>query len=158
MKKLFFAIAFLLCTCSISAQTVKLSLQNANTNTNVNGAVINKGDEFLVTVMADGNGNTSTRALYFDFEYQNTAFQLMTVNHTGTGGNGGIIPYGSQITMSYQDYPGYSYNKTSLNTTDNGNTNYNNCQYTYTQGGPKSILRIYLNWSIAQGAWGQIDY
>lgn len=156
MKKVFLALVFLLCICSISAaQTVKLSLQNANTNTNVNGAVINKGDEFLVTVMADGNGNTSTRALYFDFEYQNTAFQLMTVNHTGTGGNGGIIPYGSQISMSYQDYPGYSYNKTSLNTTDNGNTNYNNCQYTYAAGGPKSILRVYLNWSIASGGLGK---
>lgn len=155
MKKLWFALAaILLLTYSTSAQTVKLSLQNANTNTNVNGTVINKGDEFFVTVMADGNGNTSTRALYFDFEYQNTAFQLMTVNHTGTGGNGGIIPYGSQISMSYQDYPGYSYNKTTLNTTDNGNTNYNNCQYTYTAGGPKSILRVYLNWSIAQGGLG----
>ena len=155
MKKLWFALAaILLLTYSTSAQTVKLSLQNANTNTNVNGAVINKGDEFLVTVMADGNSNTSTRALYFDFEYQNTAFQLMDVTHTGTGGNGGIIPYGSQITMSYQNYPGYTYYKTAQNTTDNGNTNYNNCDYRYTQGGPKSILRVYLNWSIAQGGLG----
>ena len=156
MKKLFFTLAaILLLTYSTSAQTVKLSLQNANTNTNVNGAVINKGDEFLVTVMADGNGNTSTRALYFDFEYQNTAFQLISVNHTGTGGNGGIIPYGSQISMDYQNYPGYSYNKTAQNTTDNGNTNYNNSQYNYTQGGSKSILRVYLNWSIVSGGLGK---
>jgi hypothetical protein len=155
MKKLLFILAaILLLTYSTSAQTVKLSLQNANTNVNVNGNVINKGDEFVVTVMADGNGNTSTRALYFDFEYQNTAFQLMTVSHTGTGGNGGIIPYGSQISMSYQNYPGYSYNKTTSNTTDNGNTNYNNCQYTYAQGGSKSILRVYLNWAIANGGLG----
>lgn len=156
MKKLCFILAaILLLTYSTSAQTVKLSLQNANTNTNVNGTVINKGDEFIVTVMADGNNNTSTRSLYFDFEYQNTAFQLISVNHTGTGGNGGIIPYGSQITMDYMQYPGYSYNKTSLNTTDNGNTNYNNCQYNYTQGGPKTILRVYLNWSIASGGLGK---
>ena len=142
MKKLWLALAaILLLTYSTSAQTVKLSLQNANTNTNVNGAVINKGDEFLVTVMADGNSNTSTRSLYFDFEYQNTAFQLMTVSHTGTMGNGGIMPAGSQISISHQDYTGYSYNKTTLNTTDNGNTNYNNAQYNYTQGGSKSILR-----------------
>lgn len=155
MKKLCFILAaILLLTYSTSAQTVKLSLQNANTNTNVNGTVINKGDEFLVTVMADGNGNTSTRALYFDFEYQNTAFQLMSVSHTGTGGNGGIIPYGSQITMDYQDYPGYNYYKTNQNTTDNGNTNYYNSQYTYTQGGSKSILRVYLNWAIASGGLG----
>ena len=156
MKKLFFTLAaILLLTYSTSAQTVKLSLQNANTNTNVNGAVINKGDEFLVTVMADGNGNTSTRALYFDFEYQNTAFQFISVNHTGTGGNGGIIPYGSQISMDYQDYPGYNYNKTTQNTTDNGNTNYYNSQYNYTQGGSKSILRVYLNWTVASGGLGK---
>lgn len=155
MKKLcFILVAILLCTYSISAQTVKLSLQNANTNTNVNGAVINKGDEFLVTVMADGNGNTSTRALYFDFEYQNTAFQFVSVANTGTGGNGGIIPYGSQISMSFQNYPGYSYTKTAQNTTTNGNTNYYNSQYAYTQGGSKSILRVYLNWSIASGGLG----
>jgi hypothetical protein len=155
MKKLLLIVQFILLLTGHSyAQTVKLSLQNANTNTNVNGAVINKGDEFLVTVMGDGNGNTSTRALYFDFEYQNTAFQLMTVNHTGTGGNGGIIPYGSEITMSYQDYPGYSYYKTNQNTTDNGNTNYYNSQYSYTQGGSKSILRVYLNWAVAQGGLG----
>jgi hypothetical protein len=156
MKKLWFALAaILLLTYSTSAQTVKLSLQNANTNTNVNGTVINKGDEFVVTVMADGNNNTSTRALYFDFEYQNTAFQLMSVNHTGTMGNGGIIPYGSQVSMDYQDYPGYSYYKTNQNTTDNGNTNYNNSDYRYTQGGSKSILRVYLNWSIASGGLGK---
>ena len=155
MKKVLLIVQFIcLLTGHSYAQTVKLSLQNANTNTNVNGTVINKGDEFIVTVMADGNGNTSTRALYFDFEYQNTAFQLISVNHTGTGGNGGIIPYGSQISMSYQNYPGYSYNKTAQNTTDNGNTNYNNCQYNYTQGGSKSILRVYLNWSIATGGLG----
>jgi hypothetical protein len=156
MKNILLFVTFLCLFVTQSyAQTVKLSLQNANTNTNVDGNVINKGDEFLVTVMADGNGNTSTRALYFDFEYQNTAFQLMSVNHTGTGGNGGIIPYGSQISMDFQNYPGYSYNKTTQNTTDNGNTNYNNCQYNYTQGGSKSILRVYLNWSIASGGLGK---
>jgi hypothetical protein len=155
MKKLLLIVQFILLLTGHSyAQTVKLSLQNANTNTNINGAVINKGDEFIVTVMADGNGNTSTRALYFDFEYQNTAFQLISVNHTGTGGNGGIIPYGSQISMSYQNYPGYTYYKTTQNSTDNGNTNYINSDYRYTQGGPKSILRVYLNWSIAQGGLG----
>lgn len=156
MKKLLLIVQFICALTGHSyAQTVKLSLQNANTNTNINGGAINKGDEFLVTVMADGNNNTSTRALYFDFEYQNTAFQLISVNHTGTGGNGGIIPYGSQISMDYQDYPGYTYNKTTQNTTDNGNTNYNYCDYRYTQGGPKSILRVYLNWAIASGGLGK---
>jgi hypothetical protein len=155
MKNLLLFVTFLCLFVTQSyAQTVKLSLQNENTNTNINGAVINKGDEFIVTVMADGNSNTSTRALYFDFEYQNTAFQFISVNHTGTMGNGGIIPAGSQITMSHQDYTGYSYYKTTQNSTSNGNTNYNNSGYTYTQGGSKSILRVYLNWAIASGGLG----
>lgn len=156
MKKLLLIVQFIaLLTGHSYAQTVKLSLQNANTNTNVDGNVINKGDEFLVTVMADGNNNTSTRALYFDFEYQNTAFQLVSVNHTGTMGNGGIIPAGSQVTISHYTYPGYSYSKTSQNSTDNGNTNYNNAQYTYVQGGSKTILRVYLNWAVTSGGLGK---
>jgi hypothetical protein len=156
MKKLLLIVQFIIALTGHSyAQTVKLSLQNANTNTNIDGNVINKGDDFLVTVMADGNNNTSTRALYFDFEYQNTAFQLISVNHTGTMGNGGIIPAGSQVTISHQDYPGYSFNKTSQNNTDNGNTNYNFAQYNYTQGGSKSILRVYLNWAVTSGGLGK---
>jgi len=153
-KPLLFVTIFLIFVTSSYAQTIKLSLQNDKTNTNTVGTVINKGDEFVVTVMADGNGNTSARALYFDFEYQNTAFQLVSISNTGTGGNGGIIPAGSQISMSSQNYPGYSYNKTTQNTTSNGNTNYNNAQYTYVQGGPKSILRVYLNWAVTSGGLG----
>jgi hypothetical protein len=70
-------------------------------------------------------------------------------------GNGGIIPQGSQISDSHYLYPGYSFNKTASNNTINGNTNYNFAQYNYTQGGPKTILRYYLNWAIAQGGLGK---
>lgn len=148
-------IAILLLSQIAKAQTIKLYFQNDSTNTNINGQVINKGDTFDVVVYADGNGNTSSRALYFDFEFQNDAFEFVSINHTGTGGNGGIIPYGSQITSSYYLYPGYSFNKTSLNNTSNGNTNYNYAQYNYTQGGNKTILRYYLNWAIQSGGLGK---
>lgn len=146
----------MLCLVSFSAksQTIKLYFANDSTNTNINGQVINKGDTFDVIVYGDGNGNTSARSLYFDFEYQNTAFDFISINHTGTGGNGGIIPYGSQISASYYLYPGYSFNKTAQNTTENGNTNYNWAQYNYTQGGSKTILRYYLNWAVANGGLG----
>jgi hypothetical protein len=150
-------IAFVFCLFSYIAnsQTVKISFQNDTTNTNVNGQVINKGDTFDVIVYGDGNGNTSTRSLYFDFEYQNDAFDFISINHTGTGGNGGIIPYGSEISDSHYLYPGYSFNKTASNNTSNGNTNYNFAQYNYTQGGPKTILRYYLNWAVNQGGLGK---
>ena len=148
-------LAILLLSQIAKAQTIKLYFADDTTNTNLAGQVINKGDTFDVVVYADGNGNTSSRSLYFDFEYQNDAFEFVSINHTGTGGNGGIIPYGSEITSSYYLYPGYSFNKTSLNNTPNGNTNYNYAQYNYTQGGNKTILRYYLNWAIQSGGLGK---
>ena len=150
-------LAFVFCLISFLAnsQTIKLAFQNDTTNLNIDGNVINKGDTFDVIVYGDGNGNTSARALYFDFEYQNTAFEFISINHTGTGGNGGIIPYGSQISDSHYLYPGYSFNKTSQNNTSNGNTNYNFAQYNYTQGGSKTILRYYLNWAVQSGGLGK---
>jgi hypothetical protein len=150
-------LAFVLVLFSLSAnsQTIKLYFQNDSTNQNVDGNVINKGDLFDVVVFADGNGNTSSRSLYFDFEFQNTAFDFISINHTGTMGNGGIIPAGSQVSQSHFLYPGYSFNKTASNNTINGNTNYNFAQYNYTQGGPKTILRYYLNWAVTQGGLGK---
>jgi len=137
------------------AQVVKLYFNNDSTNTNLAGNVINKGDSFDVLVSADGNNNTTVRALYFDFEYTNTAFELLGVDHTGTGGNGGIIPYGSQISMSFQNYPGYNYVTNQANNVADGNVKYINSYYNYTTGGAKSILRVYLNWSIANGGLGK---
>ena len=154
MKNLL-AFAFLVVSFSANSQTIKLAFQNDTTNTNVNGQVINKGDTFDVIIYGDGNGNTSARALYFDFEYQNTAFEFISINHTGTGGNGGIIPYGSQISQSHYLYHGYSFYKTNQNSTSNGNTNYNFAQYNYTQDGPKTILRYYLNWAVQSGGLGR---
>ncbi len=154
MKNLL-AFAFCLISLSANSQTIKLYFQNDSTNLNVNGNVINKGDLFDVVVFADGNGNTSSRSLYFDFEFQNTAFDFVSINHTGTMGNGGIIPAGSQVSQSHFLYPGYSFNKTTSNSTINGNTNYNFAQYTFTQGGPKTILRYYLNWAVTQGGLGK---
>lgn len=152
MKKLFY-IVILLCFCNIaySQNNIKLRLQDDSTTVNLNGAVINKGDEFIVSVKADGNGNTTARSLYFDFEYQNTAFELVTVTNTGTGGNGGILPYGSSITMDWYTYPGYTWVSSQANTTPNGNSNYNNAAYSFTAGGPKTILRVYLNWATPNG-------
>jgi hypothetical protein len=149
------AFVLLLISLSANSQTIKLYFANDTTNTNVDGQVINKGDTFDVIVYGDGNSNLSARALYFDFEYQNDAFEFISINHTGTGGNGGIIPYGSQISASHYLYHGYSFYKTSSNNTSNGNTNYNFAQYNYTENGNKTILRYYLNWAIQSGGLGK---
>jgi hypothetical protein len=154
MKKIFL-LFFLLIGFQSFSQVVKVYFNNDSTNTNLAGNVINKGDSFDVLVSADGNNNTSVRALYFDFEYTNTAFEFLGVNHTGTGGNGGIIPYGSQISMSHQNYPGYNYVTTQSNNVADGNLKYIYGQYNYTPNGAKSILRVYLNWAIASGGLGK---
>ena len=63
-------LAILLLSQIAKAQTIKLYFADDTTNTNLSGQVINKGDTFDVVVYADGNGNTSSRSLYFDFEFQ----------------------------------------------------------------------------------------
>ena len=151
MKKLFLFITLLLCYTSFAQNNIQLRLHDDSTSVNTNGQVINKGDEFIVTVKANGNGNTTARSLYFDFEYQNTAFELVSVTNTGTGGNGGILPYGSSITMDWYTYPGYTWVSSQQNTTTNGNNNYSNAAYSFTAGGPKTILRVYLNWATPNG-------
>jgi hypothetical protein len=152
MKKALLLVTILLCFCDIvQGQNIKLRLQDDSTSVNTVGTVINKGDEFIVSVKADGNGNATARSLYFDFEYQNTAFELVTVTNTGTGGNGGILPYGSSITMDWYTYPGYTWVSSQQNTTPNGNSNYSRAAYSFTAGGPKTILRVYLNWASPNG-------
>ena len=147
MKKLFTLLTLTLLAFTTQAQTMIFKIDNAETRTNLNGQPINKGDEFEISVWVKPNGNTTTRSLYFDFEYQNTAFQLTSVNHTGTNGNGGALPTGSQISMNWYNYPGYSWLSTQQNNVANGNTKYQYANYNYTSGGPKSILRVYLNWA-----------
>lgn len=146
MKKLLFLVLTLITFTSL-AQDVKLKLATDSTKYDIDGGVIDKGDQFDVVVDMNGNGNTTSRALYFDFEYNNAAFELISINHTGTGGNGGVLPYGSSIDFTHYQYPGYSWNPTQQNTTTNGNLNYNYSSYNYTAGGPKTILRAYLNWA-----------
>ncbi len=159
MKKLLFLLLSLV-SLSAFAQEPKIRLATDSTKVNVNGQPIMKGDDFLVDVQLYANSNTTARSLYFDFEFQNTAFDFVSVGNTGTGGNGGYLPYGSQITMTNYTYPGYSYAGNANNTTANGNQNYNNCAYNYTAGGPKTIIRVYLNWATTSGLpyneWGTL--
>ena len=152
MKKLLLIVQFFaLLTGHSYAQDVKLKLATDSTKVDVGGGVIDKGDEFNVVVQLNGNANTTSRALYFDFEYNNAAFELVSLNHTGTGGNGGVLPAGSSITLTHYQYPGYSWVPTQQNTTTNGNINYQYSNYNFTQGGPKTIIRAYLNWATPNG-------
>jgi hypothetical protein len=146
MKK-FLVLLLTLVSLTAFAQEPKIRLASDSTKVDVSGGIIDKGDEFIVNVQLNGNGNTTSRSLYFDFEFQNTAFEFINVLNTGTGGNGGVLPAGSSITMSNYTYPGYTFAGNANNTTANGNTNYNSAAYNFTQGGPKTIIRVYLNWA-----------
>jgi hypothetical protein len=146
MKKLLFLLLSLV-SLTAFAQEPKIRLADDSTKVDINGGVIDKGDEFIVNVQLNGNGNTTSRSLYFDFEFQNTAFDFLNVINTGTGGNGGVLPAGASITMDSYTYPGYSYAQNANNTTSNGNQNYQNANYNFTEGGPKTIIRVYLNWA-----------
>lgn len=157
MKKLLFLLLSLV-SLTAFAQEPRIRLASDSTKVDINGGVIDKGDEFIVNVQLNGNGNTTSRSLYFDFEFQNTAFDFISPAHTGTGGNGGVLPAGSNITMSHFTYPGYSFNRNANNTTSNGNQNYQNASYSFTQGGPKTIIRVYLNWASNNGLpYGNYD-
>lgn len=155
----------LLVTITLSAQ-IKLKLNNEINNTisdtvklNINGTPLAKGDYFYVYVNANLSSDETTRSLYFDFEYQNTAFTFVSIECTGTMGNGGLLPGGSQISpLSTNTYPGSRFNATSANTTSDGNINYNNAAYTNTQGGNHTIIRSMLTWAVngnnGNGQWG----
>ena len=154
MKKLlFFVTIFQIFVTFSYAQNIKLKLsteENASGDTiklNNHKTTLKKGDTLVVYVAANGNGNTTARQLYFDFEYQNTALTLLSIANTGTAGNGGILPQGSSISESYYQYPGYRFNQNSSNTTNNGSTNYQYANYNFTSGGNHTIIRHSLNWA-----------
>ena len=150
-KTLLALLAFLTLGFAASAQSpIQFKLKYGTTNTNINGMPINRGDEFDVIVDANGNGNTTTRQLLFDFQYDQNNFEVISVNHTGTGGNGGVLPGGSNIQLSWQNYPNYTYMGNTTNT--NGTTRYSTgIGYQYQAGGPNAILRSTLTWATTSG-------
>lgn len=125
-------------------------------STSVGGATLDRGSTFEYAIFANGNGNTTTRQVLVDMQYDQTNFELVSVNHTGTGGNGGVLPSGATISLSHYNYPNYTWNAVTsgngANNTTNGNTNYQNANYTFNgTGGQNAILRTTLTWSSSNG-------
>jgi hypothetical protein len=148
MKKILF-LAFLLTSLTSFGQ-IKFKFPDTRVLTDINGGVIDRGDQFDVMVHANGNSDASTRQLLFDFQYDQTNFEVISVNHTGTGGNGGVLPSGSNVQLSWQNYPGYAYAGNSTFT--NGTQRYvSNATYSYNGGGSNAILRATLTWATTLG-------
>ena len=129
-----------------SFSQIKFKFPDTRVLTDISGGVIDRGDQFDVMVHANGNGDAVTRQLMFDFQYDQANFEIVSVNHTGTGGNGGVLPVGSNIQLSWQNYPGYTYAGNSTFT--NGTQRYvSNATYTYNANGSNAILRATMTWA-----------
>ena len=140
-KNYLFSVTFLFISVTSFSQIKFRSISSTG------GAYLNRGGEFEYIIQANGNSNSSTKQLLFDVQYDLTNFELVSVNHTGTGGNGGILPQNSNINLSYYDYNGYSYSANANNTTSNGTTNYQRASYVYNGNMASSILRVTLTWA-----------
>ena len=129
-----------------SFSQIKFKFPDTRVLTDINGGVIDRGDQFDVMVHANGNSDATTRQLMFDFQYDQTNFEVISVNHTGTGGNGGVLPSGSNPQISWQNYPGYGYAGSTTNT--NGTVRYTSgLSYTYNLTSSNAILRATLTWA-----------
>ena len=149
MKKLLLIIALLISATAFSQIKFRAS-------SSVGGATLDRGGTFEYIVQANGNGNNTTRQILVDMQYDQVNFELVSVNHTGTGGNGGVLPAGSTISLNHTNYPNYTWNAVtsgnSANNTANGTTNYQFASYTFNgAGGPNAILRTTLTWSTPNG-------
>jgi len=151
MKLKLLILALFISIQSFGQSPIKFKLRQSSITSNINGGTINYGDEFELWVDANGNGNTTTRQLLFDLQYDYLNFDLISINHTGTGGNGGVLPGGSNIQLSHQTYPGYTFINNQQNTTSNGTTNYQYANYQYSQNSNQSIIRATLTWATTSG-------
>jgi len=125
---------------------IRFKFPDTRVLTDISGGVIDRGDQFDVMVHANGNGDAVTRQLLFDFQYDQTNFEIISINHTGTGGNGGVFPTGSNIQLSWQNYPGYGYTGNTTNT--NGTTRYTTgLAYSYNVTSSNAIIRATLTWA-----------
>lgn len=129
---------------------IKFKFPDTRVLTDINGDLIDRGDQFDVFVLANGNGDIQTRQLLFDLQYDITNFDLISVNHTGTVNNDGVLPQNSNPQLSWQNYPGYGYAGNTTNT--NGTTRYQtNLNYSFNSNSGNSIIRATLTWASTSG-------
>ena len=146
MKKLLVLLLTLVSFGAVAQNPIKFRALSS-----VGGATLDRGGTFEYIVQANGNSNATTRQVLVDMQYDKDNFELVSVAHTGTGGNGGILPGGSTINLSYYNYPGYTFTTVSsgnsANNTTNGTTNYQYAQYAFLTTSANAILRTTLTWS-----------
>jgi hypothetical protein len=148
MKKLLFFVTVLIFSMTNLFGQIKFKAA-----TSVGGPSLDRGTTFDYVIYGNGNSNPNTRQLLFDVQYDRDNFEIVSIVHTGTGGNGGILPQQSNINLSWYNYPGYNFlpitSGSSANNTANGTTNYQYANYNYGNTNPYAIVRTTLTWSTA---------
>lgn len=134
--KFFYCLLFVLFTQIASAQVPEIYLKSAAITTNTNGLPIAKGDTVDMIVMIKDR-SSSVRSTFLDFQYNWKNFTVLSV------GYGGALPQGATVNTSNQFYPGYNFVRNNNNYTRDGNANYYNSSYNFTQNGSQAIQRIY---------------
>ncbi|MFZ9894833.1 MAG: apolipoprotein N-acyltransferase [Burkholderiaceae bacterium] len=121
MKKLLFAL-MLLATPQLEAQT-SLWLESNVIDKNINGGTIVKNDTVVVEVKLNDNF-TSVRSVFFDFQHQKDAIQLLSIER------GPAIPQSATVNIDNFFYPNCKFNRNAQNTTNDGWANWMNANYT----------------------------
>ena len=141
MRKL---LALLLVPFALQAQPA-LWWGSNTISTNTNGGPIVKNDTIVMEVKLNQNFST-IRSVYFDFQHQKDAIQLLDVQR------GASIPANASFTYTNNYYPNCKFNRTAQNTTTNAWNNYAAAQYTCNSATVPyhAINRIMVNVSSAQ--------
>jgi hypothetical protein len=143
MNKLLAAVLLLLPILTVEAQPSIWWGAN-NISTNVNGGTIVKNDTIVMEVKLNPNFS-SIRSVFFDFQHQKDAIELLDVQR-GAG-----IPEAASFSYTNNYYPNCKFNRTQNNTTNNGYDNYINANYTCNSSTVPyhAINRIMVNVSSA---------
>jgi hypothetical protein len=123
---------------NVTAQVPDIYFKNQSINQNIYGNPISKGDTIVMLVNYKGN-NSTTRTIYFDFQYNYKLFTIIDVVPGGTA-----LPQGATTSFTNYFYPGYTYLRNEQNYTRNGNQNYSYANYSYNSSSPNAIQRIYV--------------
>ena len=138
-------ITVLLSTLSI-AQLPQLRISPNTITGDINGRTIKKGDTIQVSLFYTAAAGYNLRSFYLDFQHQITAINYIGMVFPAAGAQGSAIPAGATTSSNNNYYPGYFFNRTANNTTEDGLTNAQNASYGFTQGGNRAINRL---WAIS---------
>ena len=139
LKKLILSLVTFLCI-SVTAQTPEIYLEKSNITRNIRDTSILKGDTVDMVVMYK-EMSSSTRTLYFDFQYNYRTFTILGV--TNFSDDSSAMPTGATMSIQNSYHPGFTYIKTAQNTTQNGSQNYSYANYVYSSASNNAIQRIY---------------